>query len=285
MKAQTAIALWILVMGGAVAQAQIGTWMGVGPQPGSGTVAGAPFSADVVYSLEKNLAGAAASHLEYHGKAARDSEGRTIYDMELVSPVQATSPRPMRISIWDPVKQTVANLDPQQKMASISRMSAYGPGMPLTPGSAAATGVMDPSRPHSMAATVHGSAPTTSSMATAAGTPAPAASTSAVKTEALGTKTIEGLAVTGVRTIRTVHSGAGDSGKDFVSTTDTWTAPELKLIVLSDTQDSMGVHHVAKLVNIVRTEPEASLFQIPAGYTVRDYSAQASTAAAAHTNR
>ena len=72
-----------------------------------------------------------------------------------------------------------------------------------------------------------------------------------------------------MRTIRTTPPN-GSTDKPFVSTVDTWTSPELKVIVMSETRTSNGDHHVTRLENIVRTEPSAALFQVPSGYAVRD---------------
>jgi hypothetical protein len=39
---------------------------------------------------------------------------------------------------------------------------------------------------------------------------------------------------------------------------------------MTEVQTSSGDHHVTRLENIVRTEPNASLFQVPADYKVHD---------------
>lgn len=244
-KAQVVMAAWILVVGAAVAQAQTGIWMGVGPAPRSGAIKDVPFSADLV-AINDHLEGQPGIKTEFHGKVARNSQGETYSAMDIVSPF-ADHTRPMRITITDPAALTVTTLDLQSKTAFVSHVNAKALGAApiLTPGAsptadgrpAGATGAIPPG--------------------------------TSVKTESLGTKEIDGLKVVGVRTIHTSFSPATDT-KPFVATVDTWTSPELKVIVLMETSTSNGDRHIARLENIVRTEPSAALFQIPAGYSVRD---------------
>jgi hypothetical protein len=248
MKSQTALALWILMAGAALAQAQTtGIWMGVGPAPRSGVIQDAPFSADLV-SINDRTDSQPGLQTDFHGKVARNSQGSSYYAMEHLLPV-AEAPRPVRITITDPAAQSITILDPQQKTASVSRMTvtAAGAAALLTPGNAAST-----LRPASAAAP---SAPSVTSGNTA--------------TEELGSKTIGGLQLIGVRTTHTTQNSNPD-GKPFVSTTETWSSPELKIIVLSETRTSNGDRHVTRLENIVRSEPSASLFEVPAGYSVRN---------------
>ncbi len=58
--------------------------------------------------------------------------------------------------------------------------------------------------------------------------------------------------------------------KPIVSVTETWFSPELKMAVLTETDDGQSGHSTMKLINIVRTEPVAQLFQVPSDYTVKD---------------
>jgi hypothetical protein len=148
----------------------------------------------------------------------------------------------MRISISDPAQHTITTLDPQQKTAFVSGnyKGSNAAGI-LPPGSAVAVPPV--------------------------GT---ATSPTNAKTEELGSKVIEGLTVTGVRTMSLNSWAVGGDAKTFTSTTEVWTSPELGIVVLSETTDSMGTHQVTKLVDLARTEPAAALFQVPSGYTVRD---------------
>ena len=54
---------------------------------------------------------------------------------------------------------------------------------------------------------------------------------------------------------------------------------DLKMTLLTATDDGQAGRSTMKLVNIVRSEPNAALFQIPADYAVTE---NASTASAKH---
>jgi hypothetical protein len=246
-KSQTALAIWILVVGTAMSQAQTGIWMGVGPAPRSGAVSNSPFSADLV-TTNDHAAGQPGIKTEFHGKVARNSQGESYFAMELVRPVPDPT-QPMRVTITDPKALTVTTLDQQNKTAYVSHISAgsLNKASILTPGSNTASADGRPAGAVS---------------ATAAG----AANT---KTESLGTKELAGLHVVGVRTIHS-NPANGSSDKPFVSTVDTWSSPELKVVVMTEVRTSNGDHHVTQLEKIVRTEPSASLFQVPSDYKVRD---------------
>jgi len=92
----------------------------------------------------------------------------------------------------------------------------------------------------------------------------------------LGSKIIEGVSVTGTRTTRTINAGTIGNDKPIFSISDTWVSSELKVTVLTVTDDGQGGHSTMKLVNIVRGEPDATLFQIPGDYTVKENAVAAS---------
>ncbi len=242
MKSQTALAIWILVVGAAMSQAQTGIWMGVGPAPRSEAVKNVPFSADL-FTSNDHAAGQPGIKTEFHGKVARNSQSESYFAMELVRPTQ-DSMRPMRVTITDPAALTITTLDQQSKIAYVSHISAenLNKSPTLTPGS---------------------------NPATADGRPAGAVNGTDTKTESLGTKEIAGLQAVGVRTIRTTPPN-GPADKPFVSTIDTWSSPELKVIVMTEVRTSNGDHHITRLENVVRTEPSAALFRVPSDYKVRD---------------
>lgn len=244
MKPQAALAIWILVVGTAMSQAQTGIWMGVGPLPRSEAVKNLPFSADLV-TVNDHAAGQPGMKTQFHGKVARNSQGESYFAMELVRPAPDPT-QPMRVTITDPAALTVTTLDQISKTAYISHMGAnsLNKSPVLTPGTTAAT---------------------------ADGRPAGAANSAAAntKTESLGTKEMAGLRLVGTRTVHTTPPN-GPNDKPFTSTVDTWTSPELKVVAVTEVTTSNGDHHVTRLENIVRTEPSAALFHVPSDYKVRD---------------
>src|SRR5215510_1781506 len=86
--------------------------------------------------------------------------------------------------------------------------------------------------------------------------------------ERLAPRVIEGVRVEGVRRTSTIAAGAIGNERAIVVTTEEWTSPELKVLVLSEHTDPRTGTSTYKLVNLKRTEAAASLFQVPADYTV-----------------
>jgi hypothetical protein len=91
-----------------------------------------------------------------------------------------------------------------------------------------------------------------------------------VTTEDLGTETMEGLLVTGTRTTRTIPAGEIGNEKPISILTEVWTSPDLKTIVYSKRSDPRMGEQTFKLANIVRAEPDASLFTVPADFKLTD---------------
>jgi len=87
--------------------------------------------------------------------------------------------------------------------------------------------------------------------------------------ERLPPRVIEGLRVEGFRRTSTIAAGAMGNERAIIVSTEEWTSPELKALVLSEHSDPRTGTSTYKLVNVKRAEPAASLFQVPADYTVQ----------------
>lgn len=72
----------------------------------------------------------------------------------------------------------------------------------------------------------------------------------------------------GSRTTVTYPVGAVGNDRPLTTTTETWTSPELKMVVLSKNSDPRSGESTTRLTNISRSEPDPSLFQIPADYEI-----------------
>jgi len=92
--------------------------------------------------------------------------------------------------------------------------------------------------------------------------------TSDAQTEDLGTQMINGLAATGTRTTRTIPAGAIGNQQAIQIVREAWVSIELKIPVLIKSSDPRFGSTVMQLTNIVRAEPDATLFQVPANYAV-----------------
>jgi hypothetical protein len=89
-------------------------------------------------------------------------------------------------------------------------------------------------------------------------------------TEDLGTQTMEDVFVKGVRTTRTIPAGQIGNDKPISIVTEVWTSPGLKTIVYSKRSDPRVGEQTFQLKNIVRTEPDPSLFTVPADFKIID---------------
>ena len=87
-----------------------------------------------------------------------------------------------------------------------------------------------------------------------------------LKTEQLGTKTINGLQAVGTRMTRTIPAGEIGNQNPIEVVTERWYSSDLQLPLLETHNDPMMGTMTIKLVNINRGEPDASLFQVPSDY-------------------
>ncbi len=259
----------------------------------SSNIKSAPFSADVITQYDRTLDNGGHIHRESPGKIFRDSQGRMRTESQSPA-VPVGSEKYDHITINDPVQQVIIYLNPKNKTATIFHFGEVGP---TAPGASSKR-----SKPKQKAAIHVGGQPAIHSgptdtlglqnvpsgqgnissvqtpAATAAKTDATIfASTPGVTIVPLGSKIIEGVSVTGTRTTRTINAGTMGNDKPLFSITDNWVSSELKVTVLTVTDDGQGGHSTMKLVNIIRSEPNAMLFQIPGDYTVKETAVAASS--------
>ncbi len=74
----------------------------------------------------------------------------------------------------------------------------------------------------------------------------------------------------GTRITRTIPAGSVGNEQPIVITTETWYSPDLKVLVMTKTNDPRMGETTYRLTNIQRSEPPANLFQVPDDYTVKD---------------
>ena len=206
---------------------------GMGPHGGK-VVTGVPYSADVTSTRVETLADGNTIQQTVTGKVARDSEGRT-YSIETstAGPLGQTGPV-TRIAIFDPVAGYAYELNQTTKTATRRAIR-----VPNANASAPSAGKWKGGGPN------------------------------AVKTD-LGTSMVSGVAATGTMTTRTIPAGAIGNTNPIISTSETWYSTDLQTVVASKHSDPRAGQMSYSLSNIVRTEPSAALFQVPAGYTVTD---------------
>ncbi len=204
------------------------------------TVTGVPLTADIVVSHDNVLADGNRIHKETQTRLYRDSQGRIRREMtiEINTPTTGTVKRTM-VMIKDPVSGKRYMLDPGNKTARELRMGR-GHGRGAGPGGP----------PPDMA-----------------GAPTPPLGKS-VQEQPLGTKSINGIQAEGVRVTRTIAAGEIGNAKPIEVVTERWYSSDLQLPVLISHTDPMMGTVTTTLTNVVRGDPDASLFQLPSDYKV-----------------
>ena len=90
--------------------------------------------------------------------------------------------------------------------------------------------------------------------------------------EDLGQQVIEGVLATGQRTTTVIPAGAIGNVQPIKVVSEQWTSPDLKVLVLTKHSDPRNGDTTYRLSNIVRAEPDRSLFAVPPDYTVKERS-------------
>jgi len=83
-------------------------------------------------------------------------------------------------------------------------------------------------------------------------------------------KTIEGVAVEGRKTTTVIPAGQVGNEQPITITSEEWRSPELNLLVLTRHSDPRSGESSYRLQNIIRAEPDHSLFVVPSDYEVRE---------------
>lgn len=242
------------------------TTVGVGMMakgPGE-PVVGAPYSATMTNESVQILADGTRITQTTTGTVARDSQGRTRRDASLpaIGNLSATD-APHLVFIQDPVAQTAYVLNLTDKIAQ---------KMPTGQVSINTSGPASGGTKFMMR--VEGSVP--------AGDPPPlppapvmmqrfvANDQDKATTEDLGSQTMEGVQASGVRTTRTIPAGEIGNDRPISIVTEVWTSPDLKTIVYSKRTDPRMGEQTFQLTNITQSEPDASLFTVPADFKIVD---------------
>lgn len=91
-----------------------------------------------------------------------------------------------------------------------------------------------------------------------------------VKSESLGNQTIAGVVASGTRVTRTIPVGEIGNDRPISVVSETWYSDDLQMVVMSKHSDPRSGDTTYTLSNVQRTEPAASLFTVPADYTVQE---------------
>jgi hypothetical protein len=81
---------------------------------------------------------------------------------------------------------------------------------------------------------------------------------------------MNGVEAKGTRTTRVIPAGREGNDQPITVVHENWISPELRITVMSINDDPRTGTSTMELTDIERGEPDAGLFQVPEGYTVKD---------------
>jgi hypothetical protein len=200
-------------------------------------VLNAPFSAQATHETVKTLQDGTQVRSGGHHFIARDSQGRTRVEMRY-----GTKANEMRlVFVSDPVAHTITTWSEggtSKPLASVTKLPANPPAPPQR--MAAARSVED-------------------------GRPQPI-----ITRQELGAATVEGVSTDDVKITTVVPVGRAGNSAPITKTEETWTSPDLKLIVKQQWMDPRTGVRTQQLEHLSRAEPDSKLFHPPVGYQVKD---------------
>ena len=213
--------------------------LGVGGMHGGKVVTGAPFSATASASTKQTLSDGTVITRAVQSKLFRDAQGRFRKEttMPAAGPLAASDTPKTFVMIQDPVGKANYMLDPGKKIAH--QMPQHGHDGP-------------------------------NATADAEGWPQHKDRNNAnVVKESLGTQSINGISAQGTRFTRTIPAGQIGNDKPLSTVREEWYSPELQMVIQSKHSDPFMGETTYTVTNIQRTAPDASLFSVPADYTVK----------------
>jgi hypothetical protein len=208
-------------------------------------VKGAPFSATASSETTDTLSDGTVIHRTAQLSLFRDSQGRSRRELTAsgFGPLAASGAPKTLVMISDPVAGVHYMLDTAEKVA-------HKMAIPARPGAASsATGEnFEQKMEARQAAEI------------AAGT---------LKKESLGTQVINGVSAEGTRTTKIIPAGQIGNDKAIQIVSERWYSPELQIVVKSTHTDPQMGTTTYQVTNLQKTEPAATLFTVPADYTVK----------------
>jgi hypothetical protein len=249
------------------------------------TITGAPFSAEATTEFTQILADGNRIERRSSTTIARDARGRTRREQELtlVGPLtimldeakntvvtsggrgvrvfggpSAPGQPPRFIVITDPAERVSYTLDDQRKEARINPM-------PLTVKHDAGAGELATQK--RLEAELARKAMTAGQLR--AQRPDVVTPTD-LHVESLGTRPIEGVMATGVRTTTMIPAGEIGNLLPIELVTERWFSDQLGMAVLITRRDPRSGDTTYRLTSIVRSDPPPDLFTVPADYRIVD---------------
>jgi len=264
-------------------------------------VKGAPYSAQAVTETIQTLSDGNRIVNKVTSSLYRDSEGRTRREqtLKMLGPLGDSGEPLQTIFINDPVAGVTYALDSRSHIAHKSipftferKVVPGAPGVQVSPlpGSAAqrfefrveggaetggvarasvaapATGVSLPALPEGEKFIFKADGPGASTYVFTRKKP----DDNNEVTEQLGRQIIEGVEAEGTRTTVTIPVGEIGNERPIEIVNERWYSPELQTVIMTRHSDPRSGETTYRLININRTEPPKSIFEVPADYTIKE---------------
>jgi len=220
--------------------------MGFEGMHGGKTVKGAPFSATATSETTSTLQDGSVIHRTSQVSMYRDSQGRSRHEATFTGfgPLTASGTPKKMVMISDPVAGVHIMLDDEQKVAHQSALHVHGGNSANAQSAPAFEGKMQERMQKEEAAGL-------------------------LKTESLGTQTINGILAEGTRTTHIIPAGQIGNEKALQVVSERWYSADLQIVLKSTRTDPRTGTTTYTITSIQRTEPAAALFAVPAGYSVQ----------------
>ncbi|HLZ49661.1 MAG TPA: hypothetical protein VKP61_02835 [Candidatus Acidoferrum sp.] len=220
--------------------------MGFEGMRGGAVVKGAPFSATATSETTQTLQDGSLIHRTSQVTMYRDSEGRSRREATFTGfgPLSTSGAPKTLVTISDPVAGLHTMLDAENKVAHQSAVHARSGKNGSTDSAPAFEGRMQERIQKEQAAGL-------------------------LKKESLGTQMINGVVAEGTRITHTIPAGQIGNDKALQVVSERWYSPDLQIVLKSTRSDPRFGTTTYTVTSLQRTEPAATLFTVPADYTVQ----------------
>jgi hypothetical protein len=235
-------------------------------------VLGAPYSAEAVSESVQVLADGNRIVRRSASRVYRDGKGRTRRE-ELGPDGQV-----LTIAISDPASGTSFLFDPAVNIARRTGVATFiseaGVALGATPKKEITLTISPDAKAHAeLKAAQEAELKAMQQAAAAAHAELKAAQEAELKAmqhkEDLREQVMEGVMAKGTRTTTVIPAAAIGNEQPITVTSEEWFSPELKVLVMTKHADPRSGETTYRLTGITRGEPDASLFELPAGVTIK----------------
>ena len=223
-------------------------------------IKGQPYSAEIVSENVQTLADGNRIVQKTTGRVYRDGEGRVRREEDRES-------RSPSISIMDVVAGQSYSLNVEQRTAQVM------PGPLKVSLNAVTTKLTEQLIEQKKRDAAVGGGVTNGGGGrgafTGAGTVRPATNREETTEDRLQDRLIGGVLATGTRRTTTIAAGAIGNERPITVVSEEWFSSDLQILVQTEHADPRSGRATYQVRNIIRTDPDPSLFQVPADYTIR----------------